>query len=309
MTIVPPIKIQGIKTRLSGWIQESSADIKFNRWVEPFMGTGVVAFNVNPKAALLCDNNPHLIAFYKAIQDGTITSQKTRTFLTKEGALLLKTDGEHYYKIRERFNAHACPLDFLFLSRSCFNGLMRFNKSGGFNVPSCRKPNRFAKALITKICNQIDAVAYIIGSGDYEFKHQDFRITFNEIQENDLIYCDPPYIGRSVDYFNSWSEEDEQELNYLLKQSGMPFIISTWYKNLYRTNDNVLSYWGDFSILLKEHFYHIGAKESNRNSIFEALIMNHPTSKAKNISQLDAEDLKSFMQKPQEKEVYPALFY
>jgi len=274
MTIVPPIKSQGIKTKLVGWIQDSSTDQAFDRWVEPFMGTGVVAFNIQPRSALLCDSNPHLITFYKALQRGEVTADKTRQFLTDEGAKLLKSEGEHYYAVRERFNSTGNPLDFLFLSRSCFNGMMRFNKKGGFNVPFCRKPNRFAQALVTKICNQITAVAHVIDSGDYEFKHQEFRETLSEVRSSDLVYCDPPYIGRHVDYFDSWSEEEEADLHALLFASNAPFIMSTWLKNRYRVNDYVSSLWGDCSILIKEHFYHVGAKESNRNAVYEALMVN-----------------------------------
>ena len=71
---VPPIKSQGIKTKLVSWINDSIEDLQYDRWVEPFMGTGVVAFNVRPREALLCDSNPHLIAFYKALQLKDITS-------------------------------------------------------------------------------------------------------------------------------------------------------------------------------------------------------------------------------------------
>jgi len=135
MTIVPPIKLQGIKTKLADWIRDCSSDQTYERWIEPFMGTGVVAFNVQPRKALMCDSNPYLIRFYKAIQSGEITTEKVREFLTNEGAKLLQTEGKHYYTVRDLFNAYRNPLDLLFLSRSCFNGMMRFNKKGGFNVP------------------------------------------------------------------------------------------------------------------------------------------------------------------------------
>ncbi len=96
MAVIPPIKSQGIKTKLAGWIQETSRSQDYDRWVEPFMGTGVVAFNVQPKRALLCDSNPHLISFYKALQAGEITADKARKFLVEEGAKLLETEGAHY---------------------------------------------------------------------------------------------------------------------------------------------------------------------------------------------------------------------
>ncbi len=271
---VPPIKSQGIKTKLVGWIDSNISNIEYSRWVEPFMGTGVVAFNIRPKKALLCDSNPHLINFYKSLQSKEITGAIAKKHLTSEGKLLLESGGEYYYAVRDRFNNLGNPLDFLFLSRSCFNGMMRFNRKGGFNVPFCRKPNRFAQALVTKISNQIDYISQIIDFGDYVFKHQDFNETLKEINSDDLVYSDPPYIGRHVDYFDSWSEEEEILLHDGLKTSNAKYILSTWLSNQYRTNEYVFSIWKDCYISTKEHFYHVGAKETNRNAVYEALLSN-----------------------------------
>ncbi len=271
---IPPIKSQGIKSKLVHWIASNIEGIEYDRWVEPFMGTGVVAFNIRPKKALLCDTNPHLINFYNALKNKEITSAIVRNFLTIEGEKLLKSNGDYYYEVRQRFNENGNPLDFLFLSRSCFNGMMRFNRKGGFNVPFCRKPNRFAPALITKITNQVENISQIIDYGDYEFKVQDFKTTVGEANENNLIYSDPPYIGRHTDYFNSWSEKNELELKNGLNNSKVKFILSTWLSNKYRTNEYIFSIWKDCYIATKEHFYHIGGKEENRNAIYEALLSN-----------------------------------
>ena len=271
---VPPIKSQGIKTKLVEWISTNVEEIHYERWVEPFMGTGVVAFNIRPKKVLMCDSNPHLISFYKAIQSNEITSGIVRKYLTEEGEKLLNSDGQYYYDVRKRFNSHGNPLDFLFLSRSCFNGMMRFNGKGGFNVPFCKKPNRFAQALITKITNQVENISQIISFGGYEFKNQDFKDTLKELRPNDLVYSDPPYIGRHVDYFDSWSEEEENILKNGLVGSNAKFILSTWLSNKYRTNEYVFSTWNDCSISTKEHFYHVGGKETNRNAVYEALLSN-----------------------------------
>ncbi|MCF8296433.1 MAG: Dam family site-specific DNA-(adenine-N6)-methyltransferase [Saprospiraceae bacterium] len=271
---VPPIKSQGIKTKLVEWISTNSSDIKYDRLVEPFMGTGVVAFNLRPKKALLCDSNPHLITFYKAIQSKEITSGLVKKYLIEEGEKLLNSNGEHYYEVRNRFNEEKNPLDFLFLSRSCFNGMMRFNRKGGFNVPFCKKPNRFAQSLVTKITNQVENISQIIGQGDYVFKNQDFKDTLKEINLKDLVYSDPPYIGRHVDYFDSWSEEEEIILNHGLRNSNAKFILSTWLSNRFRTNDYIFTIWKDCFISTKEHFYHVGGKEINRNTVYEALLSN-----------------------------------
>lgn len=66
--IVPPIKSQGIKTKLVPWIMEIVPKSS-GRWIEPFLGTGVVAFNSSYKEAILNDINPHIINFYKLIQE------------------------------------------------------------------------------------------------------------------------------------------------------------------------------------------------------------------------------------------------
>ena len=269
---VPPIKSQGIKTKLVGWISSNVEYLQYDRWVEPFMGTGVVAFNVRPKKALLCDSNPHLIRFYNALKNKEITSGIVRKFLTDEGVKLLKSEGEYYYEVRKRFNEEKNPLDFLFLSRSCFNGMMRFNKKGGYNVPFCKKPNRFAQSLVTKITNQVENISQIIENGDYTFKLQNFTETLNELQPTDLVYSDPPYIGRHVDYFDSWTQEEEIILKKGLLNSQSKFILSTWLSNKYRTNEYIFSVWKDCFITTKEHFYHVGGKESNRNAVYEALL-------------------------------------
>ena len=273
---VPPIKSQGIKTKLVEWISSSIKGIKYDRWVEPFMGTGVVAFNIRPKEALLCDSNPHIINFYNALKNKEITSSLVKKHLTLEGEKLLQSEGAYYYEVRNRFNENKNPLDFLFLSRSCFNGMIRFNRKGGFNVPFCKKPQRFAQALVTKITNQVENIYQIIQNGDYTFKNQDFKQTLNQIKSSDLVYSDPPYIGRHVDYFDSWSEEEEKLLKQGLSTSKATYMLSTWLSNKYRVNDYVFQVWKDCYVTTKEHFYHVGGKESNRNAVYEALLSNLP---------------------------------
>jgi DNA adenine methylase len=272
--LVPPIKCQGIKTKLVPLILSCAEDVKFERWVEPFMGSGVVGLNVRQPTAMFADLNPHLINFYSSIKVGTITPEKTKAFLEKEGKLLEKIGEKHYYDIRERFNEHGSPLDFLFLSRACFNGMIRFNSRGKFNVPFCRKPERFARAYITKIVNQVSRFQEVIRHFHWNFECQEFVKTITQATAGDLIYCDPPYLGRHVDYFDSWSESDEQKLFDALSNTKAKFILSTWHSNQYRTNLTLETFWKRFHVVTQEHFYHVGAKESNRNAMLEALVMN-----------------------------------
>ncbi len=274
---VPPIKSQGIKTKLVPWIDDIVSNDFDGRWVEPFMGTGVVAFNIAPKCALLCDTNPHLINFYQSIKDGKIDSNIVREFLNKEGSLLLKKGESHYYELRERFNEKHNPLDFLFLNRAGFNGMIRFNRKGGFNIPFCRKPQRFAQAYVTKIVNQVAHVSQLLKEKDFEFKCQSFEDTIADTSSSDIIYCDPPYIGRHADYFNGWDEDKEKKLFNLLSETESKFILSTWHHNDFRENEYIHSLWSKFNILTREHFYHVGGSEKNRNPMIEAIVTNYST--------------------------------
>jgi DNA adenine methylase len=271
---VPPIKCQGIKTKLVSWIKETIVELEYSKWIEPFMGSGVVGFNVRPQNAVFADTNPHLINFYNAIKDEKITPIKAKIFLETEGEKLSKYGQKYYNEVRERFNQSFASLDFLFLNRSCFNGMIRFNSSGKYNVPFGHKPERFAKAYITKIINQIDYIYKAVKVLNWEFVCQDFRITLKKSQQNELIYCDPPYFGRHVDYFDSWNEKDEQDLYELLDTFNGKYILSTWHSNKYRNNDE-LSKYNNNNILTKEHFYHLGASENNRNAMTEALVLNY----------------------------------
>lgn len=272
--VVPPIKSQGIKTKLIPFISTLVPSSQSGRWIEPFMGTGVVGFNLADGPALMSDTNPHLVRFYDAIKSGDITGGIVREFLSVEGDRLQRSDGAYYYEVRARFNADANPLDFLFLTRACFNGVMRFNRSGYFNVPFCKKPARFSQAYVTKIVNQVDAVSQVVRSGHFDFRVSNFRRILDEARSGDLIYCDPPYIARHADYFNSWSEDDERALADGLRMTSASFILSTWSHNDYRMNDYIDSFWGDFPRITREHFYHVGARESNRHGITEALVFS-----------------------------------
>jgi DNA adenine methylase len=126
----------------------------------------------------------------------------------------------------------------------------------------------------------------------------DFRQALESAKPGDLIYADPPYAGRHVDYFNSWSETDEVELANLLKQLPCEFILSTWHSNEFRKNTLIEQNWNDprFHVLLREHFYHVGSSEDLRHPMIEALITNFPVGAARPKSE-EMEQL-AFFEKP-----------
>lgn len=270
----PPIKTQGIKTKVVPLIARSIEWSGGGQWVEPFLGSGVVALNIAPSRAILADSNQHLIRLYKGIQDGSINGISVRAYLEREGTVLLDQGERHYYNIRDRFNMEGSPFDFLFLSRSCFNGMMRFNRKGHFNVPFCRKPERFRPALVTKIVNQVEWARRVMTGKDWKFVVQDWRTTISMVDAADMVYCDPPYIGRHTDYYNGFSSDDADDLARAL--IGMPagFALSMWLENKYRRNEYVDRWFSDHPQRTMQHFYHVGPQERLRNEITEVVILS-----------------------------------
>ena len=82
--------------------------------------------------------------------------------------------------------------------------MIRFNKNYRFNVPYGHKPQRFSKAYVTKIVNQVKHLENLFPKKNWEFKCQSFVDTIGGATHLDFIYCDPPYIGRHVDYYDNW---------------------------------------------------------------------------------------------------------
>lgn len=270
----PPIKTQGIKTKVVPLIARSIQWSGDGRWIEPFLGSGAVAFNVAPKRATLADTNKHMIDVYKGIQDGSVNGRAVREYLEREGTHLLDRGEDHYYAVRERFNEQGSPFDFLFLSRACFNGMMRFNRKGGFNVPFCRKPERFRPALITKIVNQVEWARQAMDGKDWTFVAQDWRVTLKGATEGDMIYCDPPYVGRHTDYYNAFTDEEADDLARTLIATPAGFAMSMWLENKYRRNDYVDRWFGAHPQRTMSHFYHVGPQESLRNEMTEVVILS-----------------------------------
>lgn len=273
---VPPIKCQGIKSDLVDFIAMNIDWDGEGRWIEPFLGSGVVPFNIEPEKALLADANPHIIEFYQGVYEGEITGQSVRNFLEKHGQLLEEQGEDHYYEMRDRFNEDGGPLRLLFLNRSCYNGMMRFNSSGGYNVPFCKKPNRFTNrsgAYITKIENQVNEIAKIMEGKDWEFQAWNWKETLENTRESDFVYLDPPYIGRNTGYIGEWKDHEAEELAEMTQELDAGYALSMWANNKYRENEHIEEYWSDNALRSYEHFYYVGSTEDLRNEMNEALVI------------------------------------
>lgn len=160
------------------------------RLVEPFVGAGSVFLNTNFSAYLLCDINPDLIGLYNSLKS------QPEAFISEAKALFCveNNDKERYYGIRAEFNQSHSVWDrgllFLYLNRFGYNGLCRYNKRGGFNVPfgSYKKPY-FPEKELRFFAEKAQRATFIC---------EGYASAFARIQTGDTIYCDPPYLPLST---------------------------------------------------------------------------------------------------------------
>jgi DNA adenine methylase len=162
---------------------------KGNRLIEPFVGAGSVFLNSNYDEYLLSDINQDLVNLYRIVQrtpDKFIAD--ARKYFTPE-----YNHAEKYYQLRQAFNESKDPyfrsLVFLYMNRHGYNGLCRYNKSGGYNVPFGKyKRPYFPEAELIFFAEKAKKAVFICDG---------YRQTFAHAKSGDVIYCDPPYVPLS----------------------------------------------------------------------------------------------------------------
>lgn len=197
------------------------------RLVEPFTGSGAVFLNTDYDSYLLCDSNPDLIALY------CLLKEEGPAFIELAASLFAAKNNspERYYALREEFNhcrepAHRAAL-FIYLNRHGYNGLCRYNASGGFNVPFGRYKRPYFPAA--------EMLAFHHKAQRARFVQQDFVATFKQARQGDVLYCDPPYVplspsanftSYSAGGFNLAQQEQLAQLAQQLAARGVPVLIS-----------------------------------------------------------------------------------
>lgn len=163
-------------------------------YLEPFLGSGAVFFYLTrkagqPKRARLGDVNKHLVRTFLAIRDHPDAVYKNLVTLQAEYSRA-RDKGEFYYKVRERHNAlhpRTDPAVFIFLNRTCWNGLYRVNQFGKFNVPY-GAPKR--EQVIPDMEDILNASAALTQS---EVRATTWQNTIALAQPGDFVFLDPPY--------------------------------------------------------------------------------------------------------------------
>lgn len=157
--------------------------------IEPFVGAGSIFLNTDYSKYILNDINQDLINLYKILQtkpDAFI--QDAKSFFSIEN-----NQSEHYYQFRKEFNdsddSYFRSLVFLYMNRHGYNGLCRYNKSGGYNVPFGKyKRPYFPEAELNFFADKAQQATFVC---------EGYRKTFTRAKPDDVIYCDPPYVPLS----------------------------------------------------------------------------------------------------------------
>lgn len=211
----------------------------FARYFEPFVGGGAVFFALSPRRATLSDLNPELINSWIQLRDdveGLITALQTHA-----------AEEEHYYAVRALDPTTLTPNEraarFMFLNRTCFNGLHRVNKRGQFNVP-------FGKYANPTICDAPKLRRVSAALRHCDIRHSGYEHVLESARPGDFVYFDPPYepvsaTANFTSYTNSvfgrpqqeqlaatFRALDERGVNVMLSNSNAEFI-----RNLYAGYD------------------------------------------------------------------------
>ena len=183
----PILRWPGGKTQLLTEIQ-SRMPKDFRIFHEPFAGGGALTFAIQPQGGFLSDINPELVNFYRVL--------KQRPHDLVKRLLTFRTGSKHFYDLRTKDRHHAysalCPVwkaaRFLFINRSCFNGLMRVNRSGQLNCSygSPITPERLFDS------NTIYAASAALRTT--RIYHGPYESVETQAVTGDFVYFDPPYV-------------------------------------------------------------------------------------------------------------------
>lgn len=215
----PVIKWSGSKRSQSDMILSYFPET-FNTYFEPFIGGGSMMYAVNPQKAICGDICEPLVDLWKMIKE----SPEALASAYKERWTRLQDDYKVYYEVRDEFNKEHHPEDLLFLSRTCVNGLIRFNANGEFNNSLHHTRPGIAPDKLEKII--ADWSKRIQG---VEFYAQDYVVTTQTAKKGDIVYLDPPYFhtkGRyygtiDFDSFLRFLEDlNKREVKYILSFDG-----------------------------------------------------------------------------------------
>ena len=294
----PFVKWAGGKNKLILQIEQYyPKELKENKidvYIEPFVGGGAILIDIlkkyNIKKAYAFDINKNLINCYNIIKD-KVESLVLELKKLEEEYLKLDDENrkEYDYDIRKKYNSINIENEnealekttyFIFLNKTCFNGLYRENRRGQFNVPigKYKNPTIFDEENLIELSKLIKNVTFING---------DYRESYKYIEENTFIYFDPPYRPiNKTSSFTSYSKEDFNDENqkklgeYFRKindnNSNVKLMLSNSNpKNNNEKDDFFEQIYNGFKINEIKANRMINSNKEKRGKISELLIINY----------------------------------
>ena len=263
-----------------------------NKYVEPFVGGGAVLINIlqnyNVKEAYAFDINKDLINCYNVIKENVEDLIKELEIKEKVFLELENEDRQvYFYNIRKEYNSYKINEDelnikrageFIFLNRTCFNGLYRVNKNGEFNVPCGKYKNPC-------ICdaNNLRKLSLLIKN--VIFQYGDYAKSEKYIDSNTFVYFDPPYRPLSMTSgFTSYTKENFNDENQkelaiffrkLDKKDAKLMLSNSNPKNTNKDDDFFEEIYKGFNINEVSAKRMINANGNGRGEISELLITNY----------------------------------
>ena len=263
-----------------------------NKYAEIFLGGGAVLFDILSKYKLdevyISDKNLELINTYKSIRDNVDILIKSLKEMEEQYILLNNEDRKiYYYEKREEYNSLKINSEmnniekailFIFLNKTCFNGLYRVNKKGKFNVPmgAYKKP---------KICDEENLKNVSLTLRNVKIVYADYRESEKFIDDKTFVYIDPPYRPLNItSSFTSYTENDfndkEQielaEYINVLNKKGAKIVISNSDPKNNDIDDNFFDkLYKNYNINRVKATRMLNSNASLRGAINELLITNY----------------------------------
>ena len=270
---------------------------KIDTFIDLFGGGFNVGINVKANQVIYNDIEKHIVELlnYFKNNEGKVIIKQIDSLIDKYG--LTRTDkyGYEYYgcnssegvsrinkkpylKLREDYNKNKTPILFFTTVIFAFSNQIRFNSKGEFNMPVNKRDfNNNIRNNLIRFLNKMKEIEVF-------FYNEDFtKLKINTLSQNDLVYCDPPYLITCASYNENegWNENKEHELLNLLDSldyRGVKFALSNVLENKGKTN-NILKEWAkDYNIHYLNNSYgnsNYHAKDKSNNSTVEVLITNH----------------------------------
>jgi len=189
LTYYPPksqlLKWVGNKQKFAVEITRSfPTDIK--NYYEPFLGSGAILATVAPKSGLGSDTFKPLIQIWKKLS--TRPNELIEWYAERRNRIGVETKEEVYKSVLASYNANPNGADFLFLTRSCYGGIVRFRKADGYMSTPCGVHTPIPVESFSARAKEWNKRLKNV-----RFEHLDYKEAFSQAKSGDLIYCDPPY--------------------------------------------------------------------------------------------------------------------